>query len=252
MKEGGEMELPTIDQNNPLPLYHQLKNILKRKIVNEEWPIGSLIPTELELIEEYQVSRTTVREAVLELVNQGLLQKKQGKGTIVTSSKVEEKLGKLTGFAEEILEKGLKHSARLLSSEFKKNRYYEISKLGLEEGDSVFFIDRIRLADNEPIAFERSCWPEHIGELLVKEDLNTIAFYKVLEEKHGIVLKEANETIHAVNATLYEADLLSVSQGDALLERRRISYDIHGKAIEYTKTKYRNDKYSYKVNLQRY
>lgn len=245
------MNVPIIDQNNPLPLYHQLKDILKRKIINEEWPVGSLIPTELELIQEYQVSRTTVREAVLELVNQGLLHKKQGKGTIVTSAKVEERLGSLTGFAEEILGKGLKHSARLLSSEFKKNRYYEISQLGLNEGDSVFFIDRIRLADNEPIAYERSCWPEEIGKLLLNEDLNAIAFYKVLEEKHGIILKEANETIHAVNATQHEAELLSVSSGEALLERRRVSYDVTGKAIEYTKTKYRNDKYSYKVHLQR-
>src|SRR5690606_19960217 len=103
----------------------------------------------------------------------------------------------------------------------------------------------------EPIAYERSCWPEDIGKLLVNEDLNTIAFYKVLEEKHGIILKEANETIHAVNATPLEAEMLSVSSGEALLERRRISYDINGRAIEYTKTKYRSDKYSYKVHLQR-
>ena len=245
------MSVNGIDPNSPLPLYHQLKDILKRKIVNEEWPVGTLIPTEQELIQEYQVSRTTVREAVAELVNQGLLQKKQGKGTVVTSTKVEERLGKLTGFAEEIVEKGLKHSARLLSAEFKQNCYYEIAQLGLEPEATVFFIDRIRLADNEPIAYERSCWPEELGKLLEQEDLNTIAFYTVLEEKYGIILKEANETIHAVNATRMEAELLGISPGEALLERRRVSYDVYGKPIEYTRTKYRNDKYSYKVNLQR-
>ncbi|MFC4597575.1 GntR family transcriptional regulator [Cohnella hongkongensis] len=245
------MIINVIDPNSPLPMYQQLKDILKGKILSEEWPVGSLIPTEQELIEEYRVSRTTVREAVIELVKQGLLQKKQGRGTEVKSSKVEERLGKLTGFAEEIVDKGFKHSARLVSSEFRKNCFYELSLLGLPDDASVFFIERIRLADNEPIAYERSCWPEEIGKLLLQEDLNTAAFYKVLEEKYGYSLKEAEETIHAANATQAEADFLSISPGEALLERRRVSYDASGRAMEYTKTKYRSDRYSYKVNLQR-
>lgn len=246
------MSTNKLDPSHPLPLYHQLKDILKRKILSEEWPVGTLIPTEQELIQEYGVSRTTVREAIMELSSEGLLVKRQGKGTIVTSSRVEERLGKLTGFAEEMLDKGLTHSAKLLSCEFKENRFYEIAQLGLKDDAVVFFVDRIRLADQEPIAYERSCWPEHIGRLLMEEDLNTIAFYEVLEEKLGIVLKEASETIHAVNATPYEAELLSVSSGEALLERRRVSYDMNGNAIEYTKTKYRNDKYAYRINLKRY
>lgn len=245
------MSVHLIDPNSPMPMYQQLKNILKHKIVSGEWPTGSLIPTEQDLIKEYQVSRTTVREAIIELVNQGVLHKKQGKGTIVTAAKVEERLGKLTGFAEEVVDRGYQHSARVLSSEFRKHCYYEMSLLGLPDDASIFFIDRIRMADIEPIAYERSCWPEEIGKLLQQEDLSSVAFYKVLEEKHGLILKEANETIHAVNATQAEADLLSISPGEALLERRRVSYDASGRAIEYTKTKYRSDKYSYKINLQR-
>lgn len=246
-----DAHLNKVDPNSPMPLYQQLRNILKRKIISEEWPVGTIIPTEKELIEEYEVSRTTVREAITELVNQGLLQKKQGKGTIVIASRVEEKLGRLTGFAEEISDKGLEHSARLLSAEFRKNRFYEISQLGLDENATVFLVDRIRFADKQPVAYERSCWPEDIGRLLVNEDLNSVAFYKVLEEKYGVELKEATDTILAVNATQHEADLLGVVPGEALLERRRISCDIHGRPIEYTRTKYRSDKYAYKVKLLR-
>ncbi|OUM94210.1 MAG: GntR family transcriptional regulator [Thermobacillus sp. ZCTH02-B1] len=243
--------LNKVDPNSPIPLYQQLKNILKRKIISEEWPVGTIIPTEKELIEAYEVSRTTVREAIAELVNQGLLQKKQGKGTIVISTRVEERLGRLTGFAEEIGDKGLEHSARLLSAEFQRNRFYELSQLGLDENATVFLVDRIRFVDKQPVAYERSCWPEDIGRLLVNEDLNTVAFYKVLEEKYGIELKEATDTISAVNATKYEAELLGITPGDALLERRRISCDISGRPVEFTRTKYRNDKYSYKVKLLR-
>ncbi|RXT03748.1 GntR family transcriptional regulator [Ammoniphilus sp. CFH 90114] len=238
-----------LNPNSPLPLYHQLKEILRHRIVHE-WPVGSLIPTEQELIKEFKVSRTTVREAIMALVNEDLLEKKQGKGTIVTATKVEEKLGKLTGFAEEIAGRGLKHSARLLSCEFKTDLYYEISKLKLPIDASVFVIDRIQLADQEPFAYERSCWPEDLGQLLMVEDLNAVAFYQVLE-KHGIALNEAIETIHAVNATKYEAEMLGINFGDALLERRRVSFDHGGRPIEYTKTKYRSDKYSYQAHLKR-
>jgi len=240
-----------LDQASPIPLYKQLTYILKKKIMNEEWPVGSLTPTELELINEYKVSRTTVREAVTALVNEGLLEKKQGKGTIVIWSKVEERLGKLTGLTEELIERGINHSAKLISADFKTDLYYEISRLALSEKAKVFVIHRIRLADEGPIAYEKSCWPEEIGKMLSSEDLNTASFYHVLEDKHGIFLKEANETIHAVNATPYEAELLGVSPGEALLERRRVTYDVLGNPIEYTRTKYRSDKYAYKVHLER-
>lgn len=240
-----------LDPAGPFPLYHQLKLVLKHKIVNEVWPVGTMIPSEQELVDTYKISRTTVREAVSSLVIEGLLEKKRGRGTTVRATKVEERLGRLTGFAEELTERGIKHAAKLLNADFHRNRYYEIAQLGLQEDDVVFIIDRIRLADNEPIAYERSCWPEYIGRKLETEDLNEIAFYKVLEEKHGIVPKEASETIHAVNSNQIEADLLGISHGEALLERRRISYNSTGQPLEYTRTKYRNDKYAYKVHLER-
>ncbi|MFC4597568.1 GntR family transcriptional regulator [Cohnella hongkongensis] len=242
---------PLLDPSHSLPLYHQLIHILKSKIAGGEWPVGSLIPTETELIRTYGVSRTTVREAVLSLANEGLLVKRRGKGTMVTSAKVEERLGNLTGFAEELLERGMRHSAKLISAQFKPSRFYELSKLELPDLALVFIVDRVRFAEGEPIAFERSCWPEAIGKLLAGEDLNKIAFYSVLEEKHGVVLKEASETIHAVNATSYEAELLGVSPGAALLERRRVSRDADGRSVEYTKTKYRSDRYAYKMQLDR-
>ncbi|TBL73367.1 GntR family transcriptional regulator [Paenibacillus thalictri] len=240
-----------LDSNNPVPLYHQLKNILLQKIVDKVWRPEELIPTEKELIEQYGVSRTTVREAITELVNEGFLVKKQGKGTTVTSHHMEARLSRLSGLAEEIMEQGLVPSAKLISAEFKKDRFYELSQLQLPDGAVVYIIERVRFANGEPIAYEITCWPERIGKLLELEDLNTAHFYKVLEEKHNISLKGADETIHAINSMTYEAGLLGVSPGAALLEMRRVSYDKNGEPIEYTRTKYRSDRYAYKIHLER-
>lgn len=133
-----------LDPKSPIPLYYQLKQIFDNKFKNGEWQAGQLIPTETELIKKYDVSRTTVREGITTLVNEGKLQKKQGVGTIVCAPKMEERLGRLTGFAEEMISKGLKPGAKLLEikeipappavaescSGEKKNKFFLLNESG--------------------------------------------------------------------------------------------------------------------------
>jgi len=244
------MKKVLLDHQSPLPLYQQVKELLLQRIQDKYWRAGELIPTELELIEEFGVSRTTIRQAIGDLVQEGLLEKRQGKGTIVKSPKFVGSLGRLTGFAEEIMEKGFFPHSKLLRAEFRTDLYMEKQKLKLGENESVLVIERIRFADHEPIAYERTCWPEYIGEILLKHDLNGAKFYQILEE-HEIYLKHAAEMISAVNATVYEADLLGISGGQALLEMTRLAYGINDQPIEYTRTKYRADRYHYNVQLHR-
>lgn len=239
-----------LDPNSPLPLYHQVKEILIKRIQEKFWSPGDLIPTELELIEEFGVSRTTIRQAITDLVLDGLLEKRQGKGTIVKSRRFVGSLGRLTGFAEEVMEKGHYPHSKLLRAEYHDDLYVERQKLNLGENARVLVIDRIRFVDNEPIAYERTCWPEDIGKLLMEHDLNGAKYYQILED-HSIFLKKANEVISAVNATVYEADLLGISGGQALLEMTRLSYGVNDQPIEYTRTKYRSDRYHYNIELHR-
>jgi GntR family transcriptional regulator len=233
-----------------LPLYLQLKEILKQRILSEEWKTRARIPTELDLIREFDVSRTTVREAVAELAREGLLEKRQGRGTFVRRPPLEVPLKKLTGFAEEVLERGQVPSAALLSAGFVWDHFYEMYQLQIPKGEPVLRIERIRLADRAPVAVERSFWPAAIGELLLEEHLDDAQFYPLLERR-GVHLKEADEQILAVNATEEEARILDVEAGEALLEMRRISYGVDGKPVEYTRTRYRSDRYSYRVRLRR-
>lgn len=239
-----------LERNGYLPLYRQLEEILKQRIANQEWVFGTRIPTETELIEEFDVSRTTVREAVDQLVQEGLLDRIQGRGTFVRRQPLEVPLGRLTGFAEEVLERGQVPSALLLSTELTRDFFYEAHQLKVSHEEPVLRIERVRLADGEPIALERTFWPQDIGELLLEEDLNQAQFYPILES-HGIRLGEADETILAANAGEEEIRTLGVEPGEALLEMRRVSYGENGRPLEFARNRYLSDKYSYHVHLRR-
>ncbi|MGD7055179.1 GntR family transcriptional regulator [Sutcliffiella horikoshii] len=235
--------------NKQIALYLQIKETLIQRIQEKIWLPNKLIPTEQELMKEFEVSRTTIRQAISMMVQDGLLERQQGRGTIVKSQQLVGSLGRLKGFAEEVLERGLTPYSQLIRAEFSTDLYHEKAMLQTDD-NSILVIERIRFADNLPIAFERSCWPKSIGEKLMREELNQANFYQILEQ-NGIALRKANEKISAMNATMHEADLLGIRAGEALIEMTRLSYGIDDKPIEYTRTKFRSDQYHYNVELTR-
>lgn len=239
-----------IDTSKNIALYQQVKDILIKRIQNRIWEPNTLIPTEQDLMKEFDVSRTTIRQAISMLVQDGLLEKRQGKGTIVKPQQLVGSLGRLKGFAEEVMEKGLTPHSKLMRVEFTEALYEEKLNLEVPEDSRILIVERVRFANGMPIALERSCWPENIGEILIKHDLNSAKFYEILEH-NNIILKRAKEKISAMNATLYEADLLGIRGGEALLEMSRLSFGIDDKPLEYTRTKYRSDQYHYDIELTR-
>src|SRR5699024_91642 len=119
------MEKIKTDNETQIPLYHQIKDTLVSRISDGVWQAGDLIPTEVELMKEFEVSRTTIRQAISILVHEGLLEKRQGRGTTVKSMKLIGSLGRLTGFAEEIMERGYLPKSRLLKAEHRKDLFIE-------------------------------------------------------------------------------------------------------------------------------
>ncbi|WP_270179841.1 GntR family transcriptional regulator [Alkalihalobacillus sp. CinArs1] len=231
-------------------LYLQIKDILIDRIQSGAWKANELIPTEQELIKEFGVSRTTIRQAITVLVQNGLLEKKQGRGTVVKPQQLVGNLGQLKGFAEEVMDRGSVPRSKLIRAEFKTNLYHEKEMLQVPEDAPILLIERIRFSDDTPVALERSCWPEEIGQLLMKHDLNEAKYYEILENDQ-IYLNRANERIAAMNATIDEADLLAIRPGEALLEMTRLSYGLNDHPMEYTRTKYRSDQYHYHIELKR-
>ncbi|WP_067933210.1 GntR family transcriptional regulator [Alicyclobacillus kakegawensis] len=246
-----DVRVSQLEHGGHVPLYVQLSNLLRNQIVAGEWRAGDVIPTEAELMETYQVSRTTVREAVSLLVNEGLLRRKQGKGTIVQQPRVSETLGKLTGFSEEIRSRGMVPGARCLQCGFVGANPRVSRCLGCPEGTTVLRTYRLRLANGEPIAVEESYWPKPIGQILLNHDLDTAAYYDILEGDANIVLSSAEEVIRAVNASAEEAKLLEVKPASALLMMERVTMSANYGVIEYCRTKYRADRYDYRIRLQR-
>jgi GntR family transcriptional regulator len=250
MEEAFWMSTNSVDHSKNISLYQQVRDILIENIMSQKWKPNTLISTEQELMEMYNVSRTTIRQAINMLVQDGLLEKRQGKGTIVKSRKLIGNLGQLKGFAEEVVERGLTPHSLLLRAEFSTLLHAEKTILQVPENEQVLVIERIRLANDIPIAVERSCWPERVGHLLMKNDLNTAKYYEILEH-NNIYIKRAKENISAINATLPEADMLGIRGGEALLEMTRLSFGIDDRPLEYTRTKYRSDQYTYDIELTR-
>lgn len=233
-----------------ISLYIRVKDAIIKQIQEKKWNPNAMIPTENELMVEFNVSRTTIRQAVSILVQEGILEKKQGRGTIVRPQLFVGSLAKLKGFAEEAREKGMIPSSKLLLVNTSNEFPYEKSMLQVPMDEEIFVIERLRFANQTPIAIERSFWPREIGKLLASKDLDRSTFYEILEE-NNIFLKHAKEKITAINATLFEADLLGIRGGQALLEMERISFGNGDRPIEFTITKFSSEKYQYNIELIR-
>src|SRR2546430_3827104 len=149
-------KMSTIVRKSPLPRYYQLKEIMREKISSGEWQPGDLIPSERELGEQYGISRMTARQAITELVNEGLFYREQGKGTFVSRHKITQQLIRLTGFTEDIKARGQRPCTKVISAQMFAADETTAEKLRIDPGTLIFRLQRLRLADDEPLAIELS------------------------------------------------------------------------------------------------
>ncbi|MTI94717.1 MAG: GntR family transcriptional regulator [Firmicutes bacterium] len=239
-----------IDRTKPEPLYYQVKNQLLRKIENGDYKVNERIPSENELVKVYDVSMITVRKALLELVQEGILYRIQGKGTYVAEPKVK-RFVNLLSFTQEMKEKGMSPSAKLVRFA-KETADEKISGiLGLPLDSPVWVYERIRLADQQPMAFQKSILPCKMfpglsGQLLEESQ----SLYKVLFEHYDTEIYRADEEYNAISIKdQMIADELGVRVGATAFLVKRTSYTKHEEAFEYAVTMLRGDRYSIKVNL---
>ncbi|TCL58822.1 GntR family transcriptional regulator [Hydrogenispora ethanolica] len=237
-----------LDEKAPVALYYQLKEILVDKIKSNEWQIDSKIPTERELCDLYKVSRITVRQALEELENEGLLYRKQGKGTFVTAPKIEQRLSKFYSFSEEIRNMGYTPSTKVI--EFKKLAIDEsIAKHFTEKESEVYYIRRLRLANNEPFAIETSYIPFDLCPGLTMEEVSGKGLYNTMKTKYGIIPNEAVETFEAVIINPNDALHLRVGKNSPGLLLERTTY-ANQRMVEFCHGVIRGDRYKYRVVLK--
>lgn len=225
------------------PLHNQIKEILREKIKNGEYK--DKLPGEFALMEEFSVSRTTIREALTGLVQEGLLVKYHGKGTFVTNKPIYDWLGVLSGFSETMKQMGFNPSAKVIRIDLINDKKIG----GILSTESIYVIERLRLIEEIPIAIETNYFPSKIGIQLKGKEEET--FYNILEDELGLILDHAEETISAIAADEREAELLQIDPGSPLIKINRTTYTIKGEPLEFLKAVYRSDYYNFKINLKR-
>lgn len=233
-------------------LYKRLMDHLCEEIDADHLKVGQQIPSERELSEQFQISRMTVRHALNELVNEGVLYRHQGKGTFVGRPKIRHRLRGLSSFSEEMRSRRLTPGARVLSVGVAPASYKARAALGLSGEDAqVVRVERLRLADGEPMALEVShlAYPRFAD--LVHENLENVSLYTVLEDRFGVPFGTALQSIAPAQADAPLARALAVKEGSLLLLLERTTFTQQGQPFEFVSSHYRADRYRFEVELDR-
>jgi GntR family transcriptional regulator len=228
------------------PKYYTVKRHLLANI--ESLAPGSPVPTERVLAAELETSRTTVRQALLELVAEGRLVRRQGSGTYVAEPKMDWPLH-LTSYTEQAAANGFTASTRLLAADRVRADDIVAAKLGVEIGAGVWKIERLRLADDRPMAVETSHLSAHRFPQLSRHIRREQSLYTILDRIYGVVPARAEETISTAPASTREARLLNTDTGAPMLVLGRHSRDGSGEPVEWVTSWYRGDRVTFVANL---
>ncbi|MGH6759971.1 MAG: GntR family transcriptional regulator [Phyllobacterium sp.] len=230
------------------PLYVKLQRLIETAVRDGVLKPGDALPPEREIAIMADVSRVTVRKAVQGLVNDGLLVQRHGSGTFVavSSTRVEQSLSQLTSFTEDMARRGMDVRSMWLDRGIYAPSPEEMVALGLSSGDSVARINRLRVANDTPMAIERASLS---AAVLPNPELVTVSLYAILRET-GHQPVRAIQRISAAILKDPDARLLNVPPGSASLNIERISYLETGKVIEFTRSIYRADTYDFVAELR--
>ena len=222
-----------LSRNTFEPLYYQIREDIREKINSGEYPPNSMIPSEAELCEFYGVSRVTVRRAILDLAQEGLLNRGKGKGTFVSESYGLTTMNGVQSFTQELLGLNMRPSARLLSCKIRKADHTLRTMLQLEEQEEVVTISRLRLVNNEPCMVEVMNFPYKLVPGIEKEDLEQ-SIYCLLKGKYHQEVVFAKDILDPIIIGEYESKLLELTMPSAGLRTNRVGYDAAHRVIEYS------------------
>ena len=229
------------------PLYLRLKALIQSAIHDGRLRANDALPSEREIASLLEISRVTVRKALTDLVEEGVLTQRRGSGTFVTSSatRVEQRLSRLTSFTEDMQARGLKPSVRWLLKIVAPPTPEEAMVLGLSTGEKVIRLRRLRLADDQPMALETAVLP---ARLLPNPEAIGNSLYVALESA-GVRPVRALQRLSAESVSEEVAEVLGVLPGSPTLHIERVSYLKDGRPVEFTKSHYRGDAYDFVVEL---
>jgi GntR family transcriptional regulator len=240
-----------IDAKSSKPLYEQIKDYLLQGIQAGEFKPGDRIPSERELSTRFSVNRLTVNKAIRELARAGVLYAQVGKGTFISAEMYNQQLEHLTGFSEEMRSRGHVASSQVLAAAVIPAPDEAAQLLKVLPGTRVVKLQRVRLADAQPIALETTYLVASLcPDLLDHHDFAQESLYQVLRRDYGIALTHAEQTIEARPATKGEAAALHIKVGQAVLAMTRVAYTDNNRPLECVWSAYRGDRYKFQVVLR--
>jgi GntR family transcriptional regulator len=237
-----------LDGNSPIPLYYQLKARIEEQIESGHWKPGDRVPSESELGEIYRVSRTTVRQALAELVNHGMLLRIQGKGTFVAEPRIQQRLSQLTSFTQDMQARGKQPDSQVLRLELASPPTLVKEALQLRGDSQVILLQRLRLADAVPMAIENAYLHFEKCKVVLDANMAGASLYQLLQSV-GVIPTRARQQWTAVACPGVEARLLGISKGSPVLRIQRTTYDQYDYPFEQVESYYRGDRYIFQAEL---
>jgi GntR family transcriptional regulator len=231
----------------PIPLHHQVYLDLTAALDAREWHAGDRLPPERELAERYGCSLITVRHALAELVREGRIERTRGRGTTVLAPRMDRDFAGSLSFAQEMQRRGMTAATRLTSSREEPARETAASALGVSLGAPLVFLERLRLADDEPLLLERVWLPAQRFPGLLGVDLERQSLYDVLADRYGAMVVRARESIEPVLLGAPEARLLARKPRTPALIVEGIAYTAGGEPVELARTYVRSDRTRYYI-----
>lgn len=242
-----------VDKNSQIPLYIQLSEIIKEMISNKELQEGHYLMSERDICKIQDISRMTVNKAIMHLVNEGILERRQGKGTFVSYKKQTLTYEKMQGFTEIAKDNNLNVRNEILRFELSKPNDKISNYLKLKNKNLlVFQIERVRFIDNEPTILEKIYIPQYMCPDLNKSLLEENSLYKLYREKYMHKTQQARQVINPIMLNKSEAKLLNTDLSTLALKIDRIVFTDKNDVLEYTSSLFMTSKHQYEVILNEY
>ncbi len=239
-----------VDRASPIPLHVQVKQALKERILRRALKPGDLVPGDLELCEQFGVSRTTVRQGLAELAHEGWVVRERGRGTFVAPPKLTERaVERLSGFFEDMVVLGYPPVSQVLRQLARAADEQVAARLNLKPGATIVEIERLRFVEDEPVVLTTTYLPLALAPGLELADLTRRSLYEYLQTECGLTIARGRRTIEAVAADARQARLLRVRKGAPLVFLQSISYLADGRPIEFYTALHRGDRSRFEVEL---
>ena len=243
LNSNSRWDFAPLDKKSFVPLYYHIQSQLLQMIQSGKLRPGDALPSEDELRRACGVSRMTARHALQALENQGFASRHKGQGSFVSQPRVEKDIMHLSGFTAEMRALGLKPSSRLLSKESIPASAEVGDRLQIPIGAPVFYLRRLRCADNLPVAIEEVWLAGQQFPGIERIDFTSASLYHTLRERYGIRVSRADEILEARSATRQQTELLELPRHASVLVMTRTLWSVDGKPVETAHSVYRGDRY---------